>query len=57
MKQKKMINYKKLARCRWVTSIILATWEARLGRLRFKALPGKWFSRLPSPQYNQSNMH
>jgi hypothetical protein len=30
-----------IARCQWLTPVILATWEAIAGGLRFEASPGK----------------
>jgi hypothetical protein len=38
------------AGCWWFTPVILATWEAEIRRLWFKASSGQYFERPPSPK-------
>jgi hypothetical protein len=44
-----MIKTTEKARCWWFMPLILAIWEAEIGRFWFKTSPGKKFTR-PPPQ-------
>jgi hypothetical protein len=45
-----------LAGCQWLTPVILATWEAEIGKTTVEVSPGKYFLRPPHLQNNQSKM-
>jgi hypothetical protein len=45
-----LINLKKQARCQWLTLVILATWEAKIGRIKVQGQPRQIVLKTPSPK-------
>jgi hypothetical protein len=52
----KIRNFKFVARCWWLTPVILGTWEAEIRRIMVPGQPGQIVHETLSPKNNQIKM-